>query len=165
MGHCYWHSSLSRLLVSIHVRHKCAHISWLFREIDHTDPQFLFCLFVCFRDRVSLCSPGCPGTHFVDQAGLELRNPPASASRVLGLKGCATTPGFPQFLFSNLFLFFIYWLIWLVWENVSLSSPGWHESRYVVPAGLELTDPPGSASSVSGLEVWAIAPNSNFLFT
>jgi hypothetical protein len=25
-------------------------------------------------------------THFVDQAGLELRNPPASASRVLGLK-------------------------------------------------------------------------------
>ena len=25
--------------------------------------------------------PGCPVTHFVDQAGLELRNPPASASR------------------------------------------------------------------------------------
>jgi hypothetical protein len=42
-------------------------------------------------DRVFLCSPGCPGTHFVDQAGLELRNPPASASRVLGLKACATT--------------------------------------------------------------------------
>jgi hypothetical protein len=44
-----------------------------------------------FRDRVSLCSPGSPGTHFVDQAGLELRNPPASASHVLGLKVCATT--------------------------------------------------------------------------
>jgi hypothetical protein len=42
---------------------------------------------------VSLCSPGCPGTHSVDQAGLELRNPPASASPVLGLKVCATTPG------------------------------------------------------------------------
>jgi hypothetical protein len=27
----------------------------------------------------------------VDQAGLELRNPPASASEVLGLKACATT--------------------------------------------------------------------------
>jgi hypothetical protein len=40
---------------------------------------------------VSLCSPGCPGTHSVDQAGLELRNLPASASRVLGLKACATT--------------------------------------------------------------------------
>jgi hypothetical protein len=52
---------------------------------------FLFVWFWFFRDRVSLCSPGCPGIHFVDQAGLELRNPPASASRVLGLKVCATT--------------------------------------------------------------------------
>ena len=49
-----------------------------------------FCLFV-FRDRVSLCSPGCPGTHFVDQPGLKLRNPPVSASQVLELKACATT--------------------------------------------------------------------------
>jgi hypothetical protein len=47
--------------------------------------------YLVFRDRVSLYSPGCPGTHSVDQAGLELRNPPASASRVLGLKACATT--------------------------------------------------------------------------
>ena len=63
------------------------------------------CLFVClvgwlvgwlvwfFRDRVSLYSSGCPGTHFVDQAGLELGNLPASASGVLGLKVCATMPG------------------------------------------------------------------------
>jgi hypothetical protein len=58
---------------------------------------WFLCLFVClffvFRDRVSLYSPGCPGTPFVEQAGLELRNPPASASGVLGLKVCATTPG------------------------------------------------------------------------
>jgi hypothetical protein len=44
-----------------------------------TQLHYLFeiCLFVflVFRDRVSLYSPGCPGTHFVDQAGLELRNP------------------------------------------------------------------------------------------
>jgi hypothetical protein len=51
---------------------------------------FVFNYFV-FRDRVSLYSPGCSGTHSVDQAGLELRNPPASASRVLGLKVCDTT--------------------------------------------------------------------------
>jgi hypothetical protein len=36
-----------------------------------------------FRDRVSLCSPGCPGTHSADQAGLELTDiflpfPPSS---------------------------------------------------------------------------------------
>jgi hypothetical protein len=55
--------------------------------------SFFFFLFFFFRDRVSLYSPGCPGTHFVDQSGLELRNPPASASLVLGLKACATKPG------------------------------------------------------------------------
>jgi hypothetical protein len=54
---------------------------------------FFFFFFSFFRDRVSLCSPGCPGAHSVDQADLELRNPPASASQVLGLKACATTPG------------------------------------------------------------------------
>jgi hypothetical protein len=53
---------------------------------------FVVVVFV-FRDRVSRYSPGCPGTHFVDQAGLELRNSPASAFGVLGLKACATTPG------------------------------------------------------------------------
>jgi hypothetical protein len=54
-----------------------------------------------FQDRASLYSPGCPGTHFVDQAGLKLRNPPASASQVLGLKTCATMPGFKYFLFPT----------------------------------------------------------------
>jgi hypothetical protein len=56
---------------------------------------FFVVLFLCFlfffQDRVSLYSPCCPETHFVDQAGLELRNQPASASQVLGLKACATT--------------------------------------------------------------------------
>jgi hypothetical protein len=59
---------------------------------------FLFFIFVFFLDRVSLYSPACPGTHFVDQAGLELRNLPASASQVLGLKACATTPGMTVYL-------------------------------------------------------------------
>jgi hypothetical protein len=52
------------------------------------------CLFIylfIFSRQVSLYSPGCPGTHSVDQAGLEHRNSPASASQVLGLKACATT--------------------------------------------------------------------------
>jgi hypothetical protein len=68
---------------------------------------FFVCLFVCFvflvfRDRVSLCSPGCPGTHSVDQAGLKLRNFPASASQVLGLKACTTTSGSGTFFFKSL---------------------------------------------------------------
>jgi hypothetical protein len=41
---------------------------------------FVFVFVFVFRDRVSLYSPGCPGTHFVDQASLELRNLPSSAS-------------------------------------------------------------------------------------
>jgi hypothetical protein len=70
-------------------------------------PLWLFvCLFVClfvfvfvFRDRVSLYTPGCPGTNFVDQTGLELRNPPASVSQVLGFKACATTAWLDFFFF------------------------------------------------------------------
>jgi hypothetical protein len=58
---------------------------------------FLFLFLLVFQDKVSLY--GCPGTHFVDQAGLKLRNPPASASpQVLGLKVCTTTPGIISFL-------------------------------------------------------------------
>ena len=53
-----------------------------------------------FWDRVSLCSPGCPGAHSVDHTGLELRNPPASASQVLGLKACATMPSFSFLLMA-----------------------------------------------------------------
>ena len=44
-----------------------------------------------FRDRVSLYSPDCLGTHSVDQAALELRNLLASASQALGLKAYGTT--------------------------------------------------------------------------
>jgi hypothetical protein len=43
----------------------------------------------------------------VDQAGLELRNPPASASQVLGLKACTTTA------WCILFFFFFFFKIYL----------------------------------------------------
>jgi hypothetical protein len=59
---------------------------------------FIIIYFLVFWDRVSLCSPVCPGTHSVGQAGLELGNLPASASRVLGLKACATTARLYSFL-------------------------------------------------------------------
>ena len=52
---------------------------------------FFVCLFfvivvVVFRVRVSLCSPGCPRTHSVDQDGLTEISMP-----LLGLKACTTT--------------------------------------------------------------------------
>jgi hypothetical protein len=54
-------------------------------------------LFLFFSRQGFSGSPVCPETHFVDQAGLELRNPPAPASKVLGLKACATTAGYILF--------------------------------------------------------------------
>jgi hypothetical protein len=93
----------------------------------HSD--FFFFFFLVFRDRISLYSPGCSGTHFVDQAGLELRNPPASASWVLGLKACTTMARLILFLF--LFLFFFtyniqytgqpFWFSFLAWEYLTLN--------------------------------------------
>jgi hypothetical protein len=67
----------------------------------------MFCLFGWLvgwflQNSVSLCSSGCPGSHSVDHAGLKLRNPPASASQVLGLKVCATTA---RHVFSIIFIF------------------------------------------------------------
>ena len=65
----------------------------------HTLFIFLFFYFFGFsRQGIALYSPGCPGTHFVNQAGFELRNPPGSASLVLGLKACATMPSHPTLL-------------------------------------------------------------------
>ncbi|GAB1296923.1 Acyl-Coenzyme A-binding domain-containing 4 [Apodemus speciosus] len=65
---------------------------------------------------VSLCSPGCPGTHSVDQAGLELRNPPASASRVLGLKQRSPrTRPWPLGLSAPTLLFLILWPFVVQW--------------------------------------------------
>jgi hypothetical protein len=62
-----------------------------------------FFLVLVFHVRVSLCIPGSPGTHSVDQAGLELRNSPASASQVLGLKACATNTWQQDFALSYFF--------------------------------------------------------------
>jgi hypothetical protein len=104
-----------------------------------------FAFVIFFRDRVSLCSPGCPGTHFADQAGLKLRNPLASASQVLGLKACATTT-------QLCWYFFVVCCFGLVWfglvyfdfsfpDRVSLyKSPSCPGTQFVVQADLKLTE-------------------------
>lgn len=66
-----------------------------------------------YRDRVPLCSPGCPGTCYVDQSGLKFRDPPECLPSSLsnsGIKGvghdalvssitcfpsCSRSPGTP----------------------------------------------------------------------
>ena len=87
-------------------------------------PNAPFIMFF-FRDRVFLCSPGCP-CHSVDQAGLKLRNPPASVSQVLGLKECATTARLIKFFFScNYYRCFqdhfpVFSLFYLLYLHISL---------------------------------------------
>jgi hypothetical protein len=49
------------------------------------------CLFVFKTGFLCVALAGCPGTYSVDQADLELRDLPAPASQMLGLKACATT--------------------------------------------------------------------------
>jgi hypothetical protein len=49
------------------------------KPFERTTHKFLIYLFIylfilVIQDRVSLYSPGCPGTHSVYQAGLGLRN-------------------------------------------------------------------------------------------
>jgi hypothetical protein len=114
---------------------------------------FGFWVWGFFRDRVSLCSPGCPGTHFVDQADLELRNPPASASQVLGLKALATT--------TQLF-FFLRFIYFYICELLSSDTPeegiGSHY-RWLWATmwllGIELRT---SGRTASALNLWAISP-------
>jgi hypothetical protein len=80
------------------------------------------CLFFSPRDRISLCSPGCLGTHSVDQAGRELRNPLASASRVLGLKACTTTA--KPYVSLCMWVHVSQWEhVWVTKQPVGLSSP------------------------------------------
>jgi hypothetical protein len=51
-------------------------------------------LFLFFRDRVSLCSPGCPGTHSVDQlaSNSEIRLPLPSKYKFSYVIMCGNEP-------------------------------------------------------------------------
>ena len=57
-------------------------------------------------DRVSLCSPGCPGTSYINQGGFELRDPSASVFWVLWLKTYTPTSKPCFLLFVCLFVCF-----------------------------------------------------------
>jgi hypothetical protein len=98
--------------------------------------SFLFVCFLLFRDRVSLCISGCSGTHFVDQAGLKLRNLPASASQVLGLKASATTAQHVHpLLMFYLVLFYFMCMCVCVGVGMCMSKYRYPESRrgYQIP--------------------------------
>jgi hypothetical protein len=75
-----------------------------------------------------------PLTRFIDQAGLELRNPLASASRVLGLKACATTTRLILFIFEKE----SHYLVLIGICNVNQATLKLPESSCLFHANLEL---------------------------
>jgi hypothetical protein len=120
--------------------------------------------FFFFRDRVSLYSPGCPGTRSVDQAGLEPRNLPACVSQVLGLKVCATTA--PQSIFIYLMCMCIlsecihvhHVHVWCPWKlEHGIRSPGTRVTDdYELPRGYQ--EPRSSAKAGSAHSHQAKSP-------
>ena len=90
--------------------------------------KFAFCLVdLVFQDRVSLCSPGCPRTHSVDQAGLELRSACLYLPKA-GIKGrCHHRPAQSFFFFFFPSIFGLgFSLVWLLGQQ-----------QYGVPSFLE----------------------------
>ena len=82
----------------IHARQALYQLSYIPRSLSFIALDFFFFFFCFFFDRVYLCRYGGHGTQNVYKAGEERRNPPVSASQVLGLKACATTPSALDFL-------------------------------------------------------------------
>jgi hypothetical protein len=62
---------------------------------------FVWFWFGFLRHRFLYFGIGCPGTHSVVQAGLRLRDPPASAAPVLRLKMCAANAWLSEFFSSK----------------------------------------------------------------
>jgi hypothetical protein len=52
--------------------------------------------FGCFETESHYVVPSCPGTHYVDKAGFEFREPPVSVTPVLGLLACIAVSSFSR---------------------------------------------------------------------
>lgn len=58
------------------------------KKKETVDIYLPFCFFVCFKDRVSLCSLNCPGTCYIDQFAFKLIDiyvPLPSCARIKGM--------------------------------------------------------------------------------
>ena len=122
-GMAVWQKSLMLMGDFLSVQHSPSlHLGKYWLHMGNFGYYVQSCIFFFFWDRVFLCSPGCPGTHSVDQVGLKLRNPPAFASRVLGLKAWATTPGAELHFWVNLL-------------PIKTFSPLWDESHLIDKSG------------------------------
>jgi hypothetical protein len=115
----------------------------------------------------SLCRPGWPQTH---------RDPPASASQVLGLKVCITIPRrlytcSPPVSTSHVLRLLVkatesFFFFSILWDRVSLCSPGCPRTHSLDQTSLELTEiclplPPSAAIKVLSHHCWATSGLTN----
>jgi len=97
-------------------------------------PAMFFCccccccylVFALLWNRVCLHSFGFPRTHSVDQAGLRLRDPPASASQALELNVCACVPPHPnKHVSSKASSDWVLWILWVILSSEKLITLLW----------------------------------------
>lgn len=85
-------------------------------------------LLLVFWDRVSMYSPGCPGTRPIEQTDLKLRDLPASASSA-GIKGvdhyCLATEDFFKKIY---FYFHFHRNVFVIWQYIVCGS-WWRPER------------------------------------
>jgi hypothetical protein len=94
----FWGSSICqenlRLLISDRWSEKWYYIRFMHSSVEDCSSRCIirrpltdFFFFLVFRDRVSLYSPGYPGTHFVDQAGPRTQKSTCLCLPSAGIKG------------------------------------------------------------------------------
>ena len=112
---------------------------------------------------MSLCSPSCPGTHSVDQADLELSDPPAFASQVLGLKAFTISPGTSRhYVISATRAFFLLSFLSQCW-HLSLFKPALsfclkNKLNFFFPHAAVQRSFLGNAKGLGATECWKKSP-------
>ena len=93
-------------------------------------------LFKKIRDRVSLCSPGCPRKHSVDQAGLEL-------TKICLLPKCwnwrhvSPLSGF-KVIFKRKKFFIWYYIYWFVLRNIKYLQENFGSFIFILDKSLNI---------------------------
>lgn len=127
----------------------CPH--WKYWHYKQATPLSIWLLF--FLNRISLCSPTSPGTHYVEQADPKLRDVLVSASQMVGTNGgnkgadtmpslCFVSPPFPSYSQSCLLILPQLALDSCLPASLLNQAPGWQRLQAcftVIPAFLDLT--------------------------